>query len=146
LPVTEHGAALTIWTARAAAALYVIALVSLLRKQWATSRIASTLGVAAYGLHVVCAFHVFYGWSHSIAYRETARQTEELFGVRWGGGLYLNYLFTILWPAECTLSWIPSLSRSRRLIRARVLVHAFLSFMVVNATVVVWLLRARRAG
>jgi hypothetical protein len=144
--VTEHGQALTIWTARAAAALYVIALLTLLRKKWAASRMASTLGVAAYGLHVVCAFHFFYGWSHLIALRETARQTEELFGVHWGGGLYLNYLFTILWPAECAISWIPSLWSSRRITRARFMAHAFLSFMVVNATLVVWVLRARRAG
>ena len=132
----ETGQALTIWTARAAAALYVVALVFLLRRQWAASRVTSTLGLVIYLVHVGFAFQFFYGWSHSTAYRETARQTEELFGVQWGGGLYLNYLFTILWSADCALSW-----RSRSMMRARVVIHAFLAFMVLNATVVVWVLR-----
>ena len=97
----------------------------------------STAGLVTYLLHVGFAFQFFYGWSHSTAYRETARQTEELFGVHWGGGLYLNYLFTILWSADCALSWAPSFSRRR----LRVVIHAFLAFMVLNATVVVWVLR-----
>jgi len=26
-----------------------------------------------------------------------------MFGVYWGGGLYLNYLFTVLWGLDCAL-------------------------------------------
>ena len=129
--------ALTIWTARAAAALYVIAVVLLLRKQRIASRVVSTAGLATYLVHVGFAFQFFYGWSHSTAYRETARQTEELFGVHWGGGLYLNYVFTILWSVDCALSHVLWFSRSR----VRIVIHAFLAFMVLNATVVVWVLR-----
>jgi hypothetical protein len=142
----EFGQAVTIWTARAAAALYVVSLALLLRGQSTASRLASTFGLVTYLLHVGCAFHFFYGWSHSIAYRETARQTEELFGVRWAGGLYLNYLFTLLWSADCLLLWVPSFWRSRRMIGARAVVHGFLAFMILNGTVVVWVLRARRAS
>ncbi len=142
----ETGQALTIWTARGAAGLYVIALALLLRRQWAPSRLASTLGLVTYLIHVGCAFHVFYGWSHSIAYRETSRQTQELFGISCGGGLYLNYLFTVLWSADCAFSWLPPFWKSTYKIRARIVVHGFLTFMVLNATVVVWVLRARRTG
>ena len=102
-----------------------------------SSRVASTAGLLIYLVHVGLAFHFFYDYSHSIAYRETARQTEELFGVHWGGGLYLNYLFTVLWSADCALSWLPRFSRTR----LRIVIHVFLAFMVVNATVVVWVLR-----
>jgi hypothetical protein len=129
--------ALTIWTARAAAALYFTGLVLVIRKQDTGSRAAFTAGLVTYLVHVGFAFHFFYDWSHSIAYRETARQTEELFGMYWGGGLYLNYLFTVLWAADCAFSRVPSFSRSR----LRVAIHAFLAFMVLNATVVVWVLR-----
>ncbi|HYO80543.1 MAG TPA: hypothetical protein VES20_04010 [Bryobacteraceae bacterium] len=140
----ELGQAITIWTARLAAALYVIGLALLIRKQWTAYRRVSTVGLTTYLLHVAFAYHIFYQWSHSIAYRETARQTAELFGVGWGGGLYLNYLFTMLWSAECAASWVPLAHRNRAIIRARFVVHAFLTFMVLNATVVVWVLRSRR--
>jgi hypothetical protein len=141
----ETGQALTIWTARFAAALYAASIAGLFRKRWTAYRLASTTGLATYLVHVVCAFHFFHDWSHSTAYRETARQTEELFGLYWGGGLYLNYLFTMLWAADCAIAWFPSLSRTRAMLRARFVMHVFLSFIVLNATVVVWLLRAHRA-
>ena len=134
---------MTIWTARVAAALYVVALALLIRNRWKGSRLASTLGVVVYLVHVGCAFEFFYAWSHSVAYRETARQTAELFGVDWGGGLYLNYVFTILWLIECVWSWMLAPGRIQGV---RIGVHAFLAFMVVNATAVVWLLRALRNG
>lgn len=136
---TETGQAATIWTARTAAALYVIALALLLGRRHVVSRRVSLAGLAMYLIHVACAFEFFYGWSHTTAYRETARQTQALFGVDWGGGLYLNYVFTLLWTGECVAAW-----RGTSLSRARAGVHAFLAFMVVNATVVVWVLRARR--
>lgn len=135
---------MTIWTARSAAALYAIALALLLGRRIVASRRVSLAGLAVYLVHVACAFEFFYEWSHATAYRETARQTQELFSVNWGGGLYLNYVFTVLWAGECMAAWAPPEWQSRTLSRARAGVHAFLAFMVVNATAVVWVLRARR--
>ncbi len=129
--------ALTVWTARAAALAYVAALVLLLRRRDAASRIVTTLGFTVYLVHVACAFTFFYNWSHTTAYIETARQTRELFRVDSGAGIWLNYLFTAVWGAECLVAW-----RTRRLTRARIGAHAFLLFIVLNATVVVWILRA----
>jgi hypothetical protein len=85
------GKVLTIWSARAAAALYVCWLVVNLRGKGMAARIVSTLAFSAYLLHVWCAFNYLYQWNHAIAYRETVRQTAELFGIQWGDGLYLNY-------------------------------------------------------
>ena len=31
---------------------------------------------------------------------ETARQTAAVYGVAWGGGVYVNYLFVGVWLAE----------------------------------------------
>ncbi len=70
------------------------------------------------------------------AYRETARQTGELTGFHWGGGLFLNYLLGVLWLADVVWWWMTPASFARRP-RGLVLAwHGFLYFMVVNGTVV----------
>ena len=125
-----HSRELVVWLARAAVALYVAAYLyrSRARALW-------TSGFAVYLVHVACAFQFVYGWSHESALRETARQTRELFGVDTASGLYLNYLFTLVWFVDCVL-W-PSY-------RGRAVARAFLAFMVVNASVVVWAIRSFR--
>jgi len=136
------GKDLTIWSARTAALLYVCWILLLFRRQYSPARIVSTLALSVYLLHVWCAFEYFYQWSHAIAYRETLRQTADLFGVPWGGGIYLNYLFTAVWLADCGESWLNRRRWNARPAWAVLGLHAFLAFMWVNATVVVWLLRA----
>jgi len=81
-------------------------------------------GCAFFIAHVAAAFQFQHHWSHAAAYTATAQQTESVFGLRWGGGLYFNYLLTILWIAEA-IWW----TRSRAL-------HAFFAFMFFNATIV----------
>ena len=41
-----------------------------------------------------------HGWSHGSAVMETARQTEAIYGVSWGGGVFVNYLFVAVWLGE----------------------------------------------
>ena len=80
--------------------------------------------------HSAAAFHVYHGWSQAAAYRDTARQTLEVIGVDWGGGLYFNYAFTAAWAADV-------LSKRRLTTsRWRIPLHAFFAFMWFNATVV----------
>jgi hypothetical protein len=138
------GKGLTIWSARAALLLYVCWILFVFIRQSRPARIASTLALSAYLFHVWCAFEYLYQWSHATAYRETARQTADLFGVRWGGGLYLNYLFTAVWLADCAESWLKPHRWSSRPAWVGTALHVFFAFMWVNATVVVWLLRAIR--
>jgi hypothetical protein len=138
------GQALTIWTARAAGLLYICWVVLTLGRQQRRARLASTAALLVYLVHVWCAFEYFYGWSHATAYRETARQTAGLFGIDWGGGLYLNYLFTAIWSVDCAASWLTPDLWNAQPAWIRLSVHAFLAFMWVNATAVVWLLRAVR--
>lgn len=104
-----------------------------------------TTALLAYLVHVVLSFNYFYGWSHAIAYRETARQTRDLFGVDWGGGIYLNYLFTAVWIADCAWWWNAPERYGRRASWIRTPVHVFLAFMFVNASLVVWAIRAYRS-
>ena len=101
------------------------------------ARIAYTLGLAAYLIHVAAAFHFFYGWSHATALAETARETAAVTGVASGAGLYLNYLFTFLWTADAIWWWSTGTAAFRR--RSSWIdgvLHGFLLFMAFNATVV----------
>src|SRR5258705_11066382 len=70
------------------------------RERFVAARWLNSFGCAAFLAHVTCAFHFYHGWSHSAAYDETARQTAELVGWNWGGGLFLNYLFALVWLGE----------------------------------------------
>lgn len=95
-----------------------------------------SLGGIAFAVHVVAAFEVHYRWSHAVGIAETARQTEELTGVASGAGLWLNYLFALIWAADMSAWWLAPrryLARGRRLFAAE---HLFLLFMIFNATVI----------
>lgn len=50
--------------------------------------------------HVACAFHFVHHWQHASAVAATARQTAELVGWEFGGGVYFNYAFALLWTAR----------------------------------------------
>jgi hypothetical protein len=106
----EPGELLTRWSVRLAMVLYVTALAIRItagkRGAWLrVARLAWTIGCGAFVVHVICAFAFFHHWSHAAAYEETARRTEELVGISWGGGLYLNYTFTVLWTADVIFWW-----------------------------------------
>lgn len=63
-------------------------------------------------------------------------QTAKLTGVPYGGGLYWNYVFTVIWVADA--GWWGMNPDSYR-VRPRWLdasVHSFLAFLFFNATVV----------
>jgi hypothetical protein len=101
------------------------------------ARIAWTVAVVALIAHFICAFQYFHFWSHSHAYIETARQTDEVFRVNWGGGLFINYALLILWISDVGWWWKSGLESYRQ--RSRIVVlawHSFLIFIIFNATVV----------
>jgi hypothetical protein len=140
------GRAVTLWTVRAACVLYGAAVASWLLRRPAIGRAAWSLGCLLFVLHVAGAFESYHGWSHSAAYRETARQTAEIFGLDWGGGLYLNYAFAIVWVIDVAWMWARPESYLLRPARISAAVHAFMTFMFFNATVVFGSTRMRWAG
>jgi len=86
--------------------------------------------------HTACAFQFQHHWSHAAAYAHTARQTFEMTGRDWGGGIYLNYLTLAVWGADALV-----LIRTgrRRVAPPRWwtwLVIGWIGFIVVNATLV----------
>lgn len=108
------------------------------RDKWdAIARLAWTMACVGLLAHVACAFHFYHGWSHADAYRDTARQTGEVFGLNWGGGLYVNYVLLIGWLLDVGYWWRRGLDAYRR--RPWPLVaawHGFLIFIIFNATVI----------
>jgi hypothetical protein len=129
------------WTVRLALGLYALALAARLlakpHRAWlGPARWAWSLGCALYLAHVICAFQFRHGWSHAAAYQETARRTEELFGLAWGGGLYLNYLFTVVWVGDVLWWWLARRSYETRPRWLETIVQAFLAFMALNGAIV----------
>ncbi|MEM8961717.1 MAG: hypothetical protein AAGD38_09575 [Acidobacteriota bacterium] len=95
-----------------------------------------SFGCLLFGLHVVSAFGVFYQWSHAFALAETARQTFEATGFESGSGLYLNYLFALLWLIETVWWWWRPVSYRRRSLGIFLAVQGFFLFMIVNGAVI----------
>ena len=134
------GEALTRWTIRLAVACYLgrLAIDARGTSSLAADRMARGFWTAGYVLfiaHVALAFEVFHGWSHAEAYAHTARRTEDVVGLKWGGGLYVNYAIIALWTADLAAWW--SMGRAYSGCRAIYWpVQAVFAFIVVNATVV----------
>ena len=87
-------------------------------------------------IHAIAAFAHFYDWSHTVAVRETAAQTLEATGVDTGTGLWLNYLFGLVWCCDAAFWWI--IGTPRYVGRGRWihgLVHGFMAFMILQGTV-----------
>ena len=102
----------------------------------AAARWLNTLGCAVFLAHVACAFHFYHGWSHTNAYADTARQTAKLFGWNWGGGLYVNYLFALLWAGEVIWSWANPGGHLQRPGWMTWSLRSFFLFMMLNGAVV----------
>jgi hypothetical protein len=100
-------------------------------------RIVWTVAVVSLIAHFICAFQYYHFWSHSHAYIETARQTDEVYRVNWGGGLFINYALLALWVVDVGWWWKSGLDSYRQRPLTLVLAwHSFLIFIIFNATVV----------
>jgi hypothetical protein len=95
-----------------------------------------TAGLAIYVVHVFCAFGLMHDWSHAAAYRHTAARTAELVGLDWGGGLYLNHVFTAIWIGDALWWWLRPATYQARPLWARIALRGFLALMMFQATVV----------
>ncbi len=98
------------------------------------------LGLLMHLAHIAAAFHTVHHWSLAAAYRHTERTA----GV--GEGVFVNYLFTLVWSVDAVwLAALPS-SYARRPRWVGWAVHGFLAFVVFNATVVYGMGVARWLG
>ena len=100
------------------------------------SRIWWTAGAVLTLLHSIAAFGLVYGWSHDTARRLTAQQTAALTGIDFGGGIYVNYLFLLVWLADAAWWWTFPQGYARRSRWLSAIVRAFIFFVVVNGAVI----------
>lgn len=130
---------LTLWLARASVAFYAVAVLIAFSnrvsrgrtfRQWRATWSSACLLLI---VHVGAAFHFEYGWSHSAAFDHTAQQTARVTGINWGGGLYFNYAFLILWLVDVAILWLSASKPSTILRRSTDIACVFMAF---NATVV----------
>ena len=85
---------LTVWIS-----LGLFALAEFARDRTAASwpRAVSATGLALMIVHIFIAMGMRHSWQHDAAVAATAQQTEQVFGVAWGWGIYINYLFVVVW-------------------------------------------------
>jgi len=108
------------------------------RSRWdSVTRVLWTVAVLSLVGHFICAYQFYHHWSHDSAYLDTARQTDEVIGLNWGGGLFINYAFLTLWTIDVSWWWLRGLasyrSRPWPVVAAW---HGFLIFILFNAMVV----------
>ena len=99
------------------------------------ARLLWSIGCLLYLAHVVAAFQWHYDWSHGVAYDATAAQTEALAGVAWGGGIVVNYLFTLAWIVEAGTWWVAPVAYRARPRWLGTASRALFLFMIVNGAV-----------
>ncbi len=138
----NFGEQITVWTIRVAIAFYGLSVAAQLLAHGRDSmrRLARgcwTAGCVIYVVHVLVAFHFYHDWSHAAVFEHTARRTEAVVGAPVGYGVYMSYLFTVLWVVDVCDWW--RLGVARYTARPRwlhVLLHAFFAFIVFNGTVI----------
>ena len=97
---------------------------------------AFSCGALLCAIHIAIAMSVRYDWSHEAAVDATARQTLAVYGLNWGGGVYLNYGFVIVWIIDAWL-WHRFPSRQTRPAGAITwTTRAVFLVMILNAAVI----------
>jgi hypothetical protein len=130
----------TLYTARAVALLYAVGVALMLSGRGKFDGVARgvwTVGCVGLFAHVAIAFHFVHRWDHGHVIEHTTAQTAAVVGVRSGAGVYVNYAMMAVWGADVVYWWAVGVERYWRRPRAvTIVLHAFLSFMMFNATVV----------
>jgi hypothetical protein len=85
---------LTVWVSLS---LFALAEIARDRTVQSWPREVSAAGLALMIVHILIAMGVRHGWQHAAAVAATAQQTNQVYGVEWGWGIYVNYLFVVTW-------------------------------------------------
>ena len=94
-----------------------------------------TLGLVLALVHTALAFDVVHHWVHADAVLATARQTDAVFGVAVGWGVYVNYLFYGVWAADAAW-WRRSPDVWLRPALVTTILRGFYLLIIVNAAVI----------
>jgi hypothetical protein len=91
-------------------------------------------GIALCATHFALAFEVRHGWSHAAAIRATAAQTAAVYGIDWGGGFWVNYVFLAVWAVDAW-HW-RARAGARRSAAVTWALRAFYCVILLNAAVI----------
>jgi hypothetical protein len=94
-----------------------------------------TLGLVLALVHTAIAFDVVHDWVHADAVLATARQTEEVFGVGVGWGVYVNYAFYAVWLADAVW-WRRSPNLWQRPANFTRMLRSFYLVIIINAAII----------
>ncbi len=122
-PAVTGSAAITVGWMLLAWCAMLLGFVALARLLW-------SLGWLMLLVHLLLAFGMAHGWSHSAA----VEHVREVGGS--GAGIAVNYLFTVVWLADVIWWWVNPTGYANRRRWIGWAIHGFLLFVVVNATVV----------
>ena len=92
----------TAWTSLS---LFALAEVGRDRTARAWPRVVSAAGLALMVVHILIAMGWRHEWVHASAIAATAAQTRGVYGLDWGGGVYVNYVFVVLWTLAVLGRW-----------------------------------------
>jgi hypothetical protein len=139
-PGPTRGETLTRNTIRLSLVWYAVGLVLMMhlgRNDWRCATVLGrvarwcwTWGIATFLVHLAMAFHFYHGWSHAHAFE----QTRQASGV--GEGLYVSYLFTLLWIIDALWWRVRPDAYAARPTRIDIALHAFMLFIVFNGMIV----------
>jgi len=87
-------------------------------------------------LHICAAFAYVHAWSHAAAAEATAAETLAVTGSSFGGGVWFNYVFLVLWVADAIWWWLAERGYLARSKWIDALVYGFMIFIAFQATVV----------
>lgn len=89
-----------------------------------------TLAWLTYLVHLAMAFHHYHHWSHA----DAMEHTRQVSGA--GEGIFMSHLFTVVWTLDVLTWWLRPARYALRSPWIGRLLHAFMLFIIFNATVV----------
>jgi hypothetical protein len=104
-----------------------------------------TTGAILCMIHIAIAMKVAHGWSHDAAIAATARQTNAVYGLNWGGGVYVNYAFVAVWLVDAWRWRRREFHHTRDLDAVTWATRIFFLIIILNAAVI-FASGARRAA
>lgn len=129
----------SLWAIRIALLAMFVVLVAETQGQRRTERLLAILWFAGALLsfgHSIGAIATFHQGSQANALESTAQQTEALLGIRFGAGLFANYLFVLVWLVDAAACLLAPTRYAQMPNGIRLAINAFLIFIAINGAIV----------
>ena len=142
IAVTTFEAGIAAWTIRGALICMVLFFAMRISKptlQGSALELAKSfwlIGSLLSLLHALATMAFYHQFQHALAYQDTAHQTEQAIGVAVGFGIWLNYLFVLVWILDAL--WMNGFT-TNYFARHRAfnwLSYGFLGFIALNGAIV----------